>query len=58
MNVDLGVEANPLLGMLMDRHAVLRFTVYILQTLFTVLQTASVWINGQGDAGLRIALSS
>ena len=25
VNVELGVEANPLLGMLMDRHAVLRF---------------------------------
>ena len=49
VNVDLGVEANPLLGILMDRHAVLRFAVLILQTLFTI-QTASVWINGKGHA--------
>lgn len=49
VNVELGVEANPLLGMLMDRHAVLRFAVCILQTLVTV-HTASVWINGKGGA--------
>jgi hypothetical protein len=48
VNADLGVEANPLLGMLMERHAVLRFAVCILQTLFTI-QMASVWINGQGS---------
>ena len=29
VNADLGVEANPLLGMLMERHAVLRFAVCI-----------------------------
>ena len=57
VNVELGVEANPLLGMLMEQHTVLRLAVCVLQTLFTV-HTASVWINGKGEAATETHFDS
>ena len=49
VDADTGVEANPLLTMLMSQHRWLRMVVGILQTSFTI-QTVSVWINGKVPA--------
>jgi hypothetical protein len=46
---DTPVEASPLLAMLMARHWILRITVFVLQTFFTI-QTVSLWVNGHGPA--------